>query len=386
MSRMTASRRTTLLAAFGLAASGLVVATSSSATAATPQDFVERYCPQPGSAPCLISATLNGVNVPAGGPDFHVEMTGKLASGGDKYFQWQIHQVGSTEMSPSDVWVLHFDLGTMDPDYTEAFAGKPDVDRGTNKLTYTANPILKTTGCNENAAWPWPCSDKATSQQMELNGEVWDKSTSEFVGFDRSQSAQGVNGIFLETAADGSQYLSSEMVNSHFLTDGTTVFKGQVRFRLPYQMLHDSFNVPDPSTMVASSLVGTVNGKPASFDFMQDPDGGGMIVDLTGLTFSKKTIVVRRGTIRPTRPTITLTKRVSAGKGKVTFTRSRPRGAKVHGYTARCVSGGQVVVVQGSYPTIGVTGLRRGHAYACRVRAKSKAGPSRWSAKKVLRK
>jgi hypothetical protein len=221
---------------------------------------------------------------------------------------------------------------------------------------------------------------------MELSGEVWDKSTDEFVGFDRAQNAQGVNGIFLESAPDGSEFLSSEMVNSHFLTDSSTPFNGQVRFRLPYKMLKESFNVPDPSTMVSTSLVGTVNSASATFDIMQDPDGGGVIVDVNGVHFSRKFLKVRRGNIKPTRPAITKAKRVSGALGRVTFTKARPRGARVQGYTARCVSGRQVVVAQGRYPTVVVTGLKKGRGYDCRVRAKSKAGPGRWSARKSLPK
>jgi len=310
-------------------------------------------------------------------------MTGKLTIDTNKYLQWAVNKVGSTDMSTSDVWRLKFDLGTMDPDYTEAYAGKPDVDRGTNQITYTANPVMYTTGCDYNTDWPWVCPSVADTSELVLNGEVWDRDD-EFVGFDRAQTPQGVNGIFLETAPDGSEYLSSEMVNSHYLTDGTTVFNGQVRFRLPYRMLRESFNVPNPETMVASSLVGVVNSSTANFDIMQDPDGGGVIVDVSNVHFTKRVLQVKRGNIKPTRNRITKAVRVSGSKAKLVFTKSRPRGAKVTGYTARCSRPGDTEVVQGSFDTIFVTGLTPGKSYKCQVRAKSKAGTSRWSRGKTV--
>ncbi|HET7734568.1 MAG TPA: fibronectin type III domain-containing protein [Nocardioidaceae bacterium] len=377
-------RRTSFLAALALVGSGLagVVSIAGSASAA-PEDFQERYCTDGGPRPCLISARLNGAPVPAGGPNFRVEMTGKLTIDTNKYFQWAINKVGVVPMQTSDVWKLTFDLGTMDPDYTEAYSGTPDVDRGANRITYTASPVMYTTGCDYNTDWPWVCPETADTSELVLNGEVWDRND-EFIGFDRSQNPQGVNGIFLETAPDGTEYLSSEMVNSHFLADGETVFNGQVRFRLPYRMLRESFNVPNPETMVASSLVGQINSSTANFDIMQDPDGGGVIVDVSNVHFSKKRLVVKRGNITPTRNRITKDVRVSGSKARLVFTKSKPRGAKVTGYTARCSRTGHTVTTQGRFDTIVVAGLTPGKSYKCQVRAKSKAGASRWSRAKTV--
>jgi len=378
------------LALVGLLGGGLVALASSPAHAA-PGTYAERWCDGGNPAPCLVSAKRNGVALTSADTDFEVQSTGQLSVDGVAYFGFLIAQApgGSTPLSVSDTWRLTFDTGTLQPAYTEGFAGVPDVDRiadgdGTYHVTYTAKPILYTTGCDENASWPLPCSETATSQEVKLQVEVQDRSGTEFANFDRSQSPQSVNGIFLETATDGSRYLSSEMVNSHFLTDGSTVFHGEVRFRIPYAMLRDSFGVPDPSTMVASSLSGTVNGSATlgTWSVAHDPKGGGMFVDVSNLTFSVKRLKVRRGTITPTRPTITRTTRVSATSGRIAYSLSKPRGAKVTGYDARCVSaGGHVVTRTKTTPTspISVGGLRRGTSYTCKVRARSKVGPSTWS-------
>jgi len=377
------------LALLGLLGGGLIALGSTPAQGA-PGTYQERWCSEGNPAPCLVSAKRNGVTVTSADTEFEVQSTGRL-SGDFDFFGFLVAQApgGSTPLSVDDTWQFTFDTGTLQPAYTEAFAGVPDVDRvadgdGTFHVTYTARPIVYTTGCDENAAWPLPCTETATSEEVKLQVEVQDRSGTEFANFDRSQSPQSVNGIFLETAGDGSRYLSSEMVNSHYLTNGSTLFHGEVRFRIPYAMLRDSFGVPDPSTMVASSLSGTVNGSATTgtWHVAHDPKGGGMFVDVSDLTFSVKRLKVKRGTITPTRPNITKTTRISATSAKVAYTLSKARGAKVTGYDARCVSAGGDVATHTKFtPTspISIGGLRRGTAYTCKVRARSKAGPSTWS-------
>jgi hypothetical protein len=385
-------RRTTLmLTVLSLLAAPLGLAVSSSPAHAVPPapgDYVPRWC-DTNPAPCLVSASRNGTTVTASDPTYEVLSTGPLHNDFD-YFGFLVQGTDiSKKLSTSDTWQLLFDTGTLDPNYMEGFAGVPDMDRvvdgdGTYHLRYTAKPIVYTNGCDTTSpTWPWPCTSVPANEDVKLEAEAQDRSD-EFVNFFRAQSPQGVNGIFLETAPDGSRYLSSEMVNSHYRADGITVYKGQVRFRIPYKMLHDSFGVPDPSTMVASSLTGTVNGGTtgATFNVYHDPDGGGMFVDITNLTFSRKVIKVSRGVIVPTRPTGLHAKRRTTHAGRLSFTLSTPRGARVTGYKVRCVSrGGQVVTNTKSTPTspIRISGLRRGVGYSCKVRATSRAGLGPWS-------
>jgi hypothetical protein len=166
-------------------------------------------------------------------------------------------------------------------------------------------------------------------------------------------------------------------------------------------MLHDSFGVPDPSTMDASSLTGTVNGSTtaATFTVTHDADrgglGGGLFVDVTGINFPtgssaraqavivpKRLIKVRRGVITPRRPTNLVATRIDAHTGKVAFTKAAARGALPTGYKIRCVSGGgHVVTNTKTTPTspIRIGGLHTGVGYDCKVRATSKAGPGTWS-------
>jgi hypothetical protein len=385
------SRLTRLLTLLSLLVAPLAVASSTQTAQAGPGIYAERWCAAPNPAPCLVSVKRNGVSLTVSDPNFAVQSTGKLSTGDFDYFGFLVAQIGATPLSTGDTWEFEFDTGTLDPNYMEGFAGVPDMDRivdpeadGTYHVRYTAKPIVYTYGCDTaSPVWPWPCTAAATSEEVKLSVEVQDRND-EFARFFSAQSPQGVNGIFLETALDGSRYLSSEMVNSHFRADGTTVFQGEVRFRIPYAMLHDSFGVPDPSTMDATSLSGTVNGSTtaASFHVWHDPDGGGMFVDITGLTFSKKVIKVKRGVITPRRPTNLVATRIDSHTGKVAFTLAKARGAKPTGYKIRCVSGGgHVVTNTKTTPTspIRIGGLRTGVGYDCKVRATSKAGPGTWS-------
>ena len=368
---------------------GLVVAPVATAVPPAPEDLVPRWC-STDPAPCLVSASRNGVDVPSTSTDWQIRQTAGLSDIGYPYFQWQVVAVGGTPLTTSDDWSLTFDTGTIEPRYTEGYSGTPVVQRssdgdGTWHVTYTASPVLTTTGCTSD--FPPVCPHTADSWQIELSGEVQAKPDGAFNGFDVGQSVDEVNGIFLEEAPDGTRYLSSEMANSHVYVDGGTskVFTGQVRWRIPYAMLTEEFGVPNPKTMVASSLSGAVTrpdgtASPATFSVVNDTVGKAMVVDVSGVTFTRKVLQVRRGVITPTRPTQVSASRTSKHKGFVDFDPSSPRGAKVTGYLGRCVAvRGDDVRTASSDNIVRFTGLREGKPYDCKVRALSAAGPSKWS-------
>jgi len=165
------------------------------------------------------------------------------------------------------------------------------------------------------------------------------------------------------------------MKNSHFYPDGTTVFLGHAMIRLPNQVLHDLYGIPNPATMTPGSLVSTATSGTTT----STPSGGGWDIVLDGMTFSKQHLRLTTGTIVPTRPGKLDAARTGVRRGKV-FAASSARGAKVTGFSARCVAGSDVVTASAKASPVVVTGLRAGRAYDCRVRALSKAGPSPASA------
>ena len=395
------SRLTAVLAAGGLIAAGLA-AVATAAPASAGDTFVERWCSS-NPAPCVLSAKLNGVAMSPGDP-VEVQMIPRQVGADQDYTEIIVQDPTDTvKLLPTDTVEVFVDLGTMAPETTESYAFQPDVDRfndgdGTYRLRFTGHPVLLTSGCTDT--YPNHCTDSAETQKMTFDVTVIkQKVNHDFAGFDRAQSADTVDGIYLIEGAGG-DYLESNWDNSRFLTDGVTRAKASARFRIPYAMLETDFKVPAPETMVASSIAGSVNGVPTSFDFSQDPDGGGVYVDITGVTFppgdllravtaeagtTPRRIRVKRGSITPTRPVVQRATRTAPKRARVTFLRAKPRGAYVTGYQARCQAAGRpTVIVNGRYPTIVVTGLRPGTKYLCSVRAKSRVGYGAWSLRKKV--
>lgn len=389
-------RKASLLAAIGLVAAGLAVVTSVPPAAAA--TFTERWCSTPTPAPCVISATRNGVAMHKGDA-LQVQLIPTQSQTDFNYTEFMVTDPTNTvHLATTDNISVLIDLGTLKPEYTEGYASRPDVDRisdgdGTYKVRYTGRPVLLTTGCTDT--YPNSCTDTAKTQSVTFEAEIHKlKTNREFNGFDRSQSADTVDGIYLHSTPSG-DYLESTWDNSRYLTDGTTRARAEARFRIPYQMLIDDFKIPAPSTMVSSSLVGTVNGAPAIYSFSQDPKGGAVFVDISGVTFGAGTlrlahpgattslsrvIRVKRGTITPAAPVVLRATRVSPTRARLTFLRAKPRGARVTGYQARCQSAGHPTIwATGSYPRVVVRGLKPGRRYLCSVRGLSHAGPGRWS-------
>jgi hypothetical protein len=376
-----ARRALSALATLALLAGGLAALTATAPPAAA-ETFAERWCSDAHPAPCVESATRNGVPLTSADPSVDITMIGVQHLDDFDYTEFIVQPLAG-ELSPSDTYSVLIDLGTLKPDYTEAYAGLPVAQRiedgdGTYQLRYTGSPVLVTSGCND--AYPVSCPTVASGQQVTLEAEVHQLKTNlEFRGFDRSQNVDGVNGIFLEKDGEGHYELTSDWYNSHVLTDGTTVVHGQARFRVPFSMLEDEFGVPDPATMVPSSFKGRVNGKPAAFSFTLDPAGGAFFVDISGVTFSKKTVTIARGTITPTRPRLRKAHRTGP-RVVLAFGKATPRGAKVTGYQARCAANGTTTrTASGRRLRLVVRGLSAGRTYTCRVRAASKAGYGAWS-------
>ncbi len=391
-------RKAAVMAILGLIVAGLtIVATATPSSAGT---FTQRWCGA-SPAPCVISATRNGVAMHSGDP-IQIQMIPTDVSQTDfNYTEFKVYDPTNTvHLATTDTISIYMDLGTLKPDYTEGYAGRPTVNRisvgsGHYKVVYAGHPVLVTSGCTDT--YPNYCKDTATDQSVMFDAEIHQLKTDHSMeGFDRSQSADTVDGVYLISTPTG-DYLDSHWDNSRFQTNGSTEAIAQARFRIPYAMLISDFKIPNPGTMVASSLVGTVNGAPATYSFSQDPLGGAVFVDITGVTFPPgnlrvaagsqiashpRDIRVKRGTITPTAPVLKRAKRTSPTRAKLTFGAARARGAKIRGYQGRCQAKGHPTLFgTGKYPALVVKGLKPGRHYLCSVRAQSKAGPGRWSSR-----
>jgi hypothetical protein len=372
--------------------------------------FKERWCADGAAAPCVESATRNGVPFTSADPQVEIQSDGRFhIEGVLDSSMYNLLPLGGTQLNPDDSYSILIDLGTMPPDTTQNIAGDAVAERildgdGTYHLRFTGKPVLRTLGC-ESEGFPPPCPDVATSQEVQFRVDVHDEIYwQKYDGMDWSQNVNLVNGIFLhDPGGRQPKYLSSDMWNSRFQVDGKTPAEGFVRFRLPYPLLVSDFDVPDPASLGASSMVGLVNGKPADFELTQDPAGGGVYIEISGVTFAggsgKKLLSralakpkahqaqlrIERGDISPTRVKLKSASR-SGGKAVLRFKAARSRGAFVTRYQARCTAKDSLRTVTGKakQTRLSVAGLVAGKSYSCQVRAGSKEGYGAWSKARKL--
>jgi hypothetical protein len=304
-----------------------------------------------------------------------------------------------------DVWRIHLRLGTWTPRIVflhgdDLTAKRINNGDGTFDLDITGSPAHLTTfvtstgdgGCDQSV-WPWDCPETADGERyywgadISDNGQWTDPDQREaFYGFDYATNieATDIPPQVVNDSTTGLPQLLVNLANPHFYTDGTTVFDGHVHMRIPNKFLRVVYGIDDPASMTSSGLSADYTGADTSAGtttISQDPGDDAMLVDATGLRFSAKRLHVRVGNITPTRPRDVRAKRVAVHRGKIAFDRSHSRGSKVIGYTAKCVArtGSDVETARGSDSPVVVRGLTAGVAYDCKIRARSKAGPSRWS-------
>jgi plastocyanin len=159
------------------------------------------------------------------------------------------------------------------------------------------------------------------------------------------------------------------------------VFYGYAHLSIPPAALKYWFGVDDPTGLTSSSMIGTSSSGTADVSVGSD---GSLLVDVANMTFTKRSVRVKAGTLVPRRPTNVASHRITATRGKVTYDKATSRGSKVRSYVAKCLA------VDGSRTKTGtadatdrrvvVRHLHAGVAYDCRVKATSRAGASRWSA------
>jgi hypothetical protein len=398
-------RAVRILAVVGLVAAGLAtVGTTGGATAAgatTVSSSELGWCAT-SAAPCIASATRDGAAVTPSDPSWGVGGTTSRMSG-SRYVTF--HVTSKTDPEPfqlgpdalDDRWVITVDTGTLVPRVVTG-RGKDVTTRrkangdGTYRLTVRATPVVVVEDCN-TSAWPWTCDETARKEWVGyLDGQVTDYGAwtdaaqrNAMYGMDywTNISVTSVPPEIVPDPTSGEEMLLIRMAAPHFRTDGKMLFRGSSELRIPNAFLKETYGIPNPATMTGVSLAPAVSGGVGTVRVTQAASGDAMLVDVDDVTFSTRVLRVRRGTIVPTRPTNARAVRVAQGRGRVAFTESRPRGAKVTGYRARCVAvrGAHVVTATRREPAspVVVRGLRSGRAYDCKVRATSRAGAGPWS-------
>lgn len=428
------------LVVIGLFLSALVGGTAaiggSTASADTIPSTPVPWCSDDPAPPCFLTGTHDGVTM-KGHPNWSLSGQSFTLQGAKEIsFMVEYDADGLGGSFPSadlgfgaldDAFVIRIDTGATVPRLvtgkgTGVTTNRVDDGDGTYQVQITAQPVTVSGQCDQSA-WPWTCWEWATWPDASENGQ-WDgyldgqiSDFGQWTDVAQREATYGMDYWTNVAATDippqvredpanpGFYFLQVNLANRRFYEDGVTLVQGTGRMRIPNSFLQMAYGIPNPATMTGSSLVGTLSGSGSgTVAVYQNPSGTAMMVDFDAVGFpaattphakaaqaaatsSVRALRVKRGTIVPTRPRDVHAKRVTARRGKVLFDPASPRGARITGYQARCVrlNGTGPVVARASGSPVVVTGLARGRAYDCRVRATSKAGPGSWSSRVRLR-
>lgn len=371
----------------GLLGSLLVAAYAAAPANAAPLN----WCADGKPAPCLVSATRDGVAVDPSTVTVDRYSAGEAADNTG----FTISGLGAADLGHT--YVVTMKIGSMVPRIVDGWGRNGRTERyidadGDWAVRITVQPAHMLMSCSyDPAVGDTTCpgtaapADEIYNVGIRLSDAAWYGDSA--AARDKLWGLESYSDIQLfwyppsiTVSTAGVVTMDFLMQNAHFFPDGSTTFHGTANMRIPNRVLRDLYGIPDPETMTDGSFTSTsTSGSVASYQEIGDD---AWRIDLTGVTFSRQHLELQRGVITPTRPTDTRTTRVSGHKGRVGYSLSKPRGARVTGYDARCVSaGGHVVTATrtGDSSPVTVTGLHRGTAYMCKVRARSKAGKGTWS-------
>ena len=384
-------RQITLLSVFTL---------SLALAAPAPVSASSHWCSDPGAtAPCILSATLNGAPIVSGDPTWDIPLTID-GVGGSNTILFSLLRNGSFELgadSLDDVWVVTIDPGSVVPRVVSAAGKDLAVTRSSGSVQVTATPVVVTDNDECNPSWPWSCPETPMSERVGyLDVEItdygaWDNPAqrASFLGMNYATNV-GMRSLPPEIEEDpstGEQRILIRLANHHFRADGTTVFLGFVELRIPYLFLRRVYGIDDPSSLTGTGIAPSVSGPPSgsgSFSVTADPAGGALLVEGDGITFSNRVITLERGKITPSKPKKLRAKRTGDRRAKLRFKVAKARGSAIKRYEAKCVGGFTAVRAWGGGSPLRAK-LDPGDSYHCRVRAKSKAGFGPWSKRAKLK-
>lgn len=380
------------MAVLGLLGSALVggsLVPPTPAVAADPQ-----YCDEGRTPPCIVSVTRDGAPIVRSDYPILVDTFTPPDDQHETGFTMNKSSVGYG-LGPAElghVFSVTMNTGSIVPRIVDGWASKGSASRfknpdGTWGVTVTLEPADMLVACSPTCPYTAPADKHIQYIRMGVSDAAWyspvESERDDLWGL---ESYSNINLFWyppqISLSPAGVVAMTFEMESSHQWVDGsgtTHLFQGQAHMRLPNRVLRRLYGIPNPETMTSGSFTSTsTSGSVASY---QEAGDDAWRVDLTGVSFSQRYLTMRRGTIVPTRPTLVRTTRVTPLRGRVAFRASRPRGARVTGYVARCVVVGGLHTVRASAagsPVV-VRGLKPGRAYVCKVRATSRAGAGPWS-------
>jgi hypothetical protein len=343
----------------------------------------------------VVAASRAGVAIPEDDTTYAVSASGSLQSDGEFLTQWSI-ALGSgggtyATLAPGDAGVpfsITVDVGKHDPRVLDEYAGGVSVTKsfngrvGTWDVTVSGTAVEQGVNADCNAV-AFTCLENETNTIVAFQGEIgdwqqWSDSAqwNDFNGLDQWTNVELTE---IPPQITGNPFaISEQLANSHELNG--QLFEGFWNAVLPNEFLVD-MGINDPSTLTSAGISASVGTGTVTVT----PGASSTEIAISGITFSPRTVHIKRGSITPNAPTGLKTRRASAAVGYVSFRAARPRGSYVRSYQARCTAAHHPTRYgTGSRSAVKVTSLARGVSYTCEVRAKSAAGYGRWSARRKL--
>jgi hypothetical protein len=351
------------------------------ASAMTPPGWCSEASP-----PCIVSASLNGSPISDTDPNYYVELSPFMSNGSSNFTVWVERQttpdLGAGDLS--DNWSVVVNTGAMVPRVAAGYGANMTYTRtpeagGTYQMTIAGNPVTinNNTGCDFSSSIP-TCPFKATSDYAAyFQVQVGDYNLPSLYTAAQIPTFYGMNmwtnidetGLppEIQSSPNGNE-LVLQLADQHEYPDGTT-FVGFLHLLIPDSFLESVYGVNDPSTISTSGLSASIGS--GTVTVTQQPDA--LQVDITGITFTHRTLIVRAGVITPAAPRGVHVRRTGTHTGRITFSPAHPRGAKVTGYEVTCKATHSKVTVRGRRSPIKIKGL---HAvpYRCAVAGTSKPG------------
>jgi len=386
------TKRATVLAATLVTLVGFtvpLVSASAQASPARPDIFPAEWCGNQ-APPCVVSASRNGVAITENDPTYAVSAAGSLQSDGEFLTQWGIADAqapGSFEtLAPGDAGIpfsITVNVGAHPPRVVDEYAGGVSVTDAFDKVAGTWDVTVSGTAVEQGVnadcnATTWTCPQNETSTIVAFQGEIGDwqqwSDSAQWNDFDGLQQWTNAELSEIPPVISGNPLtISEELGNSHELNG--QVFQGFWYGVLPNALLVD-MGINDPATLTSAGISAGVGTGTVTVT----PGATSTEIAITGITFSARTVHIKRGRITPSAPASLSAHRASATVASLAFHAARARGSYVRSYQGRCVAP--------NHPTrygtatrspVKVTSLVRGVNYKCQVRAKSSVGYGPWS-------
>jgi hypothetical protein len=390
-------KRATVLAAALVTLVGLVIpltGASAQAVPVRPNIDPSEWCGNQ-APPCVVAASRNGAAITESDPTYAVSASGSLQSNGEFLTQWGIADAkipgAYATLAPGDVGVpfsITVDVGAHPPRVFDEYADHASVTDTYDKVAGTWDVTVSGTAVEQGVnadcnAVAWTCPQNETNTIVAFQGEIgdwqqWADSAqwADFTGLDQWTNVELTE---IPPQITGNPLTISEQLgNSHELNG--QVFSGFWYGVLPNAVLVD-MGINDPSTLTAAGISASVGTGTVAVT----PGPTSTEIAITGITFSPRTVHIKRGTITPNAPTGLKTRRASATVAYLSFRSARPRGSFVRSYQARCRAAHHTTRYgASSRARVKVTSLTRGISYVCQVRAKAAVGYGPWSRSRKL--